>query len=255
MPNLVNVTIQGLPAVQMPIHVTVEDSNNDVMFSDQVTPEIDGSLSIDVGNTLQDGDPVFLYLDNGEFNTNLKAAVGRTTVSSTGPWMAVSDGVTKYWTLTEAIPIPVGGTIEFDLFRPTDSLGMSEYILSGESDTDTSCYYNGQSSLFLGVSGYLTNLTVDGLVDNISPADGTFHKISVESTNIAANLKNLGCRFSFERVLLGAFKNLTVKDSDGTILNQIPLTNKNEGSTQIATVGNVNAIMANYTGDEWRIQP
>ena len=38
---------------------------------------------------------------------------------------------------------------------------------------------------------------------------------------------------------------------DGVIVNEIPLANKAQGATQIATVGSVNATMINYTPDVW----
>ena len=41
----------------------------------------------------------------------------------------------------------------------------------------------------------------------------------------------------------------------GEIIYAIPLTNKSQGATQLATVGSVNATMINYTGDEWEPLP
>ena len=39
---------------------------------------------------------------------------------------------------------------------------------------------------------------------------------------------------------------------NGVLTNKIPLTNKSQGATQLATVGNVNAFMPNYTEAVWR---
>ena len=160
------------------------------------------------------------------------------------------DGLTKYIQLSDPIQVPVGGKIELDLIRPIGSSGMNEYMISGESDTNTSCFYSGETSLFLGGSGYLTNLMVDGIDSNLLPADGKFHSVSVESTNSATAIKNLGCRFSFERLLQGSFKDLIIRNAQGVVLNYIPLTNKEQGATQQPTIGNVFATIVNYT-DTW----
>ncbi|QDP46643.1 MAG: hypothetical protein Tp1137MES00d2C23059491_62 [Prokaryotic dsDNA virus sp.] len=160
------------------------------------------------------------------------------------------DGLTKYLQFSEPIQVPVGGKIEFSLLRPIGSAGMNEYVISGESDTNTACFYSGETSLFLGSSGYLANLMVDGIDNNLLPADGEFHSVSVESANLATEIKNLGCRFSFERLLQGSFKDLIVRDEQGVVINHIPLTNKAQGATQLPTVGNVSATIANYT-DTW----
>lgn len=39
---------------------------------------------------------------------------------------------------------------------------------------------------------------------------------------------------------------------DGAIANSIPLTNKAQGATQLATVGSINATMINYTESVWK---
>ena len=39
---------------------------------------------------------------------------------------------------------------------------------------------------------------------------------------------------------------------NGTIINEIPLTNRNQGSTQLATIGDVNAFMTDYAEDVWK---
>lgn len=170
-------------------------------------------------------------------------------------YVARLDGATRYWTLTSPIQVPAGWSIQFNLYRPIGSTGVNEYVLSGESNTNTAAYYGGESNLFLGSYGYLTNLMVDELDNNILPADGQFHSVSVESSNQSAELKNLGCRFSFERLLSGAFTDLIVKDAQGVITNHIPLTNKAQGATQLATIGSVNAFMPNYSSDVWEIAP
>ena len=38
---------------------------------------------------------------------------------------------------------------------------------------------------------------------------------------------------------------------DEVITYKMPLANKPQGATQLATVGNVNATMANYSSDVW----
>ena len=221
-----------------------------------IIPVTGTDIEIDIGAIGEDGQPVWIYSHEDQ-TTDAKVMGGFSyIIGEESPpqeeWVAELDGATQYWTLTQPIQVPIGGLIQFNLCRPLGSLGMNEYVISGESDTNTSCFYSGETSLFLGGSNYLTNLMVDGVDNNLLPADGEFHSVSVESTNSATEIKNLGCRFSFERLLLGSFTDLIVKDAQGVVINHTPLTNKEQGATQLATVGSVNAFMANYTEAVWR---
>ncbi len=167
-------------------------------------------------------------------------------------YVARLDGVSQYWRFSEAIGMPIGYSLSFELYRPISSSGRDDYLLSNESDTSTALVYGGGERIFVGSSGYLQNLQIDGDGNsNFLPPDDSFHNVSVESNNNLTSVINIGARFNIERLLLGFVKNIIVRDSNGVIVNEIPLTNRAQGATQLPTVGNVSATMIGYTGDEW----
>lgn len=166
-------------------------------------------------------------------------------------WVPQLNGTDQYWTFSESIPVPQGGTLSFNLRRPISSERSSEYLVSGAADTNTVLAFGNESDLFVGTSGYLSNLRIDGVVKSTLAADGAFHTVEANSTTNLAEVKNLGCRFTFERLLLGVITDFTVRDAEGVITNHLQLTNKDQGAIQLATVGNVNATMVGYSEDVW----
>ena len=85
-------------------------------------------------------------------------------------------------------------------------------------------------------------LTVNGVSDTKTPTS--------EPPAIATSTEtNLGRRVTGSFYSDGYISNLEYY-LNGTLVNQIPLTNKDQGATQLPTVGDVNATIVNYT-DTW----
>lgn len=165
-------------------------------------------------------------------------------------YVAQLDGLTKYWQLSEDIPLPVGYSYEIDILYDESNQSADDYLATGEGDTNSPLFFVNREFLSSGGAGELSEPVVDG-VDNKLPYDGSFHTVSVTSLSNQASVGILGARFNYTRNSSGIIKMFRVLDSNGFVVNEIPLTNKTQGATQLATVGNVNATMVGYTGNEW----
>jgi len=165
------------------------------------------------------------------------------------------DGATQYWQLSEEISVPSGGSIELDLMYDSANQSEIEYVLTSELNSDTSLFFTSKEALRAGSSGYISDVLVDGVSAVTLPYDDTFHTIKCIISGDLASVGILGARFNYTRNSSGVIKSFRVRDDSGLVINEIPLTNKAQGATQLATVGSVNATMINYTGDEWEPLP
>ena len=166
-------------------------------------------------------------------------------------WVAQLDGVTQYWQFTEEIPLPIGYSYEMAVLYDADNQSTNDYLATGEGDTNSPLFFVSREFLDSGSVGRLSAPVVDG-GNNRLPYDNNFHTVVVTSLSSQATVGILGARFNYTRTSSGIIKLFRVRDSSGTVINEIPLTNKAQGATQLATVGNVNAFMANYTEAVWR---
>lgn len=167
-------------------------------------------------------------------------------------YVARLDGATQYWQLSEEIPVPDGGSIELDLMYDSANQSDIEYVLVSENNSGTSLFFMAREVLRIGSSGYISDVLVDGVSSVLLPYDDAFHTIKCVISGNLASVGILGARFNYERNCSGAIKMFRVRNSSGAVINEIPLTNKDQGATQLATVGDVNAFMPNYTEAVWR---
>ena len=167
-------------------------------------------------------------------------------------WVAQLDGAMQYWQLTEEIPVPDGGSIELDLMYDNANQSEIEYVLTSELNSDTSLFFTSREALKAGSSGYISDALVDGVSTITMPYDNAFHTVKCIASGGLTKVGILAARFNYTRTSSGTIKMFRVRDSSGVVVNEIPLTNKAQGATQLATVGNVNAFMPNYTDAVWR---
>lgn len=165
-------------------------------------------------------------------------------------WVYRLDGASQYWQLSEELPLPVGYSYEMDVLYDESNLSENDYLATGEGDADSPLFFINREFLNSGSAGRFSEPSVDG-GDNKLPYDGAFHKVAVISTSNSATVGILGARFNYIRNCSGIIKMFIVRDSEGVVIHKIPLTNKSQGATQLATVGNVNATLINYTEDGW----
>lgn len=167
-------------------------------------------------------------------------------------WVAQLDGVMQFWQLTAPIQVPNNGSVELDLlYDPSTSID-NDYIICSPSSTTTSSFFIGRETVGVGSSGVVSSFSIDTEQTTNFPYDNKFHTIKYQFNNPNGVIRFIGSRFTQTQISRGIFKNFRVRDSGGNIVNQIPLTNKAQGATQLATVGNVNATMINYTEAVWK---
>ena len=168
-------------------------------------------------------------------------------------WVARPDGFSQYWQLSEDIEIPPGGAIELEVMYSSESVASDDYILTSEGSSSTSMFLSFNSQLSVGSSGIISSFTVDGVETNNLPYDDKFHKIVCNVPSANGRVGILGARFNFVRTIDAAIRSFIIKDSLGVTTNEILLTNKAQGAMQLATVGDVNAFMPNYSSDVWEV--
>lgn len=175
--------------------------------------------------------------------------------SASNPQVEVArlDGATKSWQLTSPINLIandvvelsfVGGQISnaFAMFFESDS---RNFYLSTTSDS-----LNFRVKAAFGTP-MLNGQEIENMITPV-PASGV-NNISAATVG-AEVLSYITSRAGSSLFLNLAVYNFRVR-RNGVVIHEIPLTNKSQGATQLATVGNVNATMLNYTGDEWETLP
>lgn len=191
----------------------------------------------------------------GDLPTLEKVAFGTLSDVIVEQWVARLDGATQYWVFDVPVAVPLGGSVEIDLLYDPNTAIDNDYILCSETSTSTSSFFLSRETIGVGSSGIISEYTIDDQESNNFPYDNSFHTIKYIFDNDLGRVKFLGARFNIQQLSRGIFKNFRVKDGVGNIVNEIPLTNKAQGATQLATVGNVNATMINYTNDVWEPLP
>lgn len=183
-------------------------------------------------------------------------------------YVARLDGATKSWQLTSPITIPASTdcAIRFKIngsrdnyegiFRSADS---SDWLRFTPESIGTNLQGNISGS-FVGGVPYSALMIRSGQERSFTlrrEAGRFYADIDEQSFTLSLIsgqfLIDVLCEFG-GGYFAGYISNFEV-EIDGVITNSIPLTNKSQGATQIATVGSVNATMLNYTGDEWEVRP
>lgn len=193
-------------------------------------------------------------------------------------YVARLDGATQYWQLSERLINPDGDIdIEFKTGSNVNGGGIDRVVLSqcltaaysGSSGKEFTLYFNASGYLqalhggaFFGSSvnaaiepdktyrwrleGNQQEFFVDGvLVDSNTVSRGSAREPSAQCL-IGAQTSGGALRGYFD----GPIYDVKVNSA---IQVEIPLTNKAQGATQLATVGNVNATLVNYTEAVWEI--
>lgn len=163
------------------------------------------------------------------------------------------DGATQSWIFSEEIPLIDGDQITFS-------------ILANDA------HQSGIASIFSYIGAYRNLLRVDGGVFVTSfgdvaengqvvtelATDGKVHTYTLSLTSSTPAIYYVGAQYDGANLIRhlsnAVFDIVITRPSVGVILD-LPLTNKSQGATQLATVGSVNAFMPNYTPDAWELLP
>lgn len=161
-------------------------------------------------------------------------------------WVAELDG-TQYWQLTSPINLIANDVVEFD-FTGYENIGIYKRFVGSSNfafSLDT-----GETGDNFRTRGIISSqINGEELVSDATsiPVVGS-HNVKVTSSSSYAieYLLSLGG----SNIAKAAMYNFRVI-RNGAVIHEIPLTNKPQGATQIATVGTVNATMIGYTEDVW----
>ncbi len=174
-------------------------------------------------------------------------------------YVARLDG-TQYYELSEAVTISLGGALELDFYSEVTGW---QTVVSGFTDQNGGRVgevrrNNTDETIELigDLSGFDYYIDGDQITSRVTPFP--LQKITrlrvVNSSSELLKYRVLAERDSSTTSsarLVGYIKRFRVYDSSGVLINEIPLTNKAQGATQLPTAGNVSATMVNYSEDVW----
>ncbi|MAD74978.1 MAG: hypothetical protein CML20_09345 [Rheinheimera sp.] len=172
-------------------------------------------------------------------------------------WVAKLDGATQCWLLSESINLIAGDKVRLTYKSALTASTSIETLYSNDAD-----HYLLVCLDLASRGGYLVragSLKVDGntyTYPSPAPTDGLLHTVE-QTISRSVSTSLLGASwFNFASGTRRWYFNDAILDFEveraGEIIHKIPLTNKDQGATQLATVGNVNAFMPNYTDAVWR---
>lgn len=162
-------------------------------------------------------------------------------------WVAQLDGAMQYWQLTTPINLIPSDIVEIDFIGGAVSNGFSAFIgttnFAVRFDVDTTKSFLREQGLDATLNGIAVN---SGLTQ--VPASGV-NKVSLLVSS-SGSLEQISSIVGSRLMNLPIFNFRVTRN--GVVIHEIPLTNKAQGATQLATVGNVNAFMPNFTDAVWR---
>lgn len=173
-------------------------------------------------------------------------------------YVARLDGVSQYWQLSQGVPVGVGDRIKFNISAPLSNYAT---VFASNNSVSVWCYIEDENRIvirvnetsFLGI-GFDSIISGDVTLDFYPDRIECYNK-GVTRTRYDAvpnfTIERLGSRESTFGILEGYIKDFQLSVMGGNTTNEIPLTNKAQGATQLPTVGTVSATMVNYTSDVW----
>lgn len=183
-------------------------------------------------------------------------------------YVARLDGVSQYWQLSEAIIIPQGAAykiyIDTDLSASNGDV-VQTYMGSGDPNTDFWWYRNGtdvKSCIVRFFNSEFVSFVFSEAISGVVSVESDGSNLTIESNGQRVSRPSSMMLDGFSISLIGyrgyyAYAKGVMKDFkveiNGVLTHSIPLTNREQGATQLATVGNVNATMPNYTPDVWEV--
>jgi len=186
------------------------------------------------------------------------------TLKSVIEYVARLDGATQYWQLSEPITIPSNVDYEIGFYasralNDTNLLYIFGYSGGNNQDQHRLALSSGSPQMAYGMGFASKEFNFNGNGQFLLTHSGT-SKVTYIEFNTYTDAFN-DQTITIDRLMgpwLGVdsgYLNGYVRDFyvkvGGVEVLRIPLTNKSQGATQLATVGNIDATMINYTGDEW----
>ena len=171
-------------------------------------------------------------------------------------WVARLDGVSQYWHLSEAIEVSPSEYITFKIIVDASAQNgqYKRFIASEDFNFSLDTGASGGKFRLAGC-----NATIDGspMASEVTeiPADGRSHEIVVRPSAVG-RVEVIGALLAVSgRSIDASILDFCIYGENEALIHKIPLTNKSQGATQLATVGSVNATMVNFTPDVWEVAP
>lgn len=177
-------------------------------------------------------------------------------------YVARLDGAVRYWELSAAIVVSAASTvtIEADVVPSIPPEDNTTICCSTAAGTTLWVYARLNNFITVKVNGDFRSFDFPEPIRGKVQIDITAESVSVTHQEITKSaginpkpildISYLASRSGSSAFLAGYIKDFEVT-IDGVLEHSIPLTNKDQGAIQLATVGSVNAEMIGYTGDEW----
>lgn len=181
-------------------------------------------------------------------------------------WVYRLDGASQSWQLTEPVTAPENKDFTCSFYIQgsrrsevegliSDGVGMSWLrILGSNQSQDLQMLIGGSYKGASYPSGYDLRDGGFNLFKFFRVNGGLFFSINDSGPR---SMGTSAAEFSIEKLMV--FSNQYFAgviydfefEMDGVLTNSIPLTNKDQGANQLATVGSINAELINYTEDGW----
>lgn len=161
-------------------------------------------------------------------------------------WVYRLDGASQYLKLTAPINLIPLDVVEIDFIGGAVSNGFAAFIgttnFAVRFDVDTTKSFLREQ----GLDATLNGISVNSGSTQVPESGENKASLLVSSSGVLEEISSI----AGSRLMNLPVYNLRVI-RNGTVINEIPLTNKSQGATQLATVGNVNATIINFTEDGW----
>lgn len=166
-------------------------------------------------------------------------------------YVARLDGLTQYWQFSDSINLTANDIIELSFIGGDVSNAFAMFYESDSGDFYISVTSDTVSFRIKAAFGS-PMLNGQQIVNNTTPIPSSGENAISSAVVSSEVLSVLGCRIGgslFMNLPLYGFKVIR----SGTVIHEIPLTNKSQGATQLPTVGSVSATMVNYTEAVWEV--
>ena len=169
-------------------------------------------------------------------------------------YVARLNGTDQHWQLSEGKDVSPSEYITFKIIVDASAQNgqYKRFIASEDFNFSLDTGASGGKFRLAGC-----NATIDGnpMVSEVTeiPADDQPHEIVVRPS-AGGRVEVIGALLAVPgRSIDASILDFCIYGESEALIHKIPLTNKAQGATQLATVGNVNAFMPNYTPDVWEV--
>ena len=152
------------------------------------------------------------------------------------------NGSDQYFQLSEDLTLSNGQVMEFEcvgtheggVLISTASFGLQFRLIGGVYD-------------FFGCDAEVNGVPATSGVTTYDGGDITSFKLTVTTARPLGTLASKSISF----LSPSAMRKFKRKESNGNVINEIPLTNKAQGATQLPTIGSVSATIVGYNENDW----